>query len=57
VQHQIADGVGLFVRTPPHVFVTERVQTGSNLPSVVVEQPFPNAVQKLGPEGSIHGAE
>jgi hypothetical protein len=57
VQHQIAGRIGLLMRTPPHVILTERVETRANLPGVLVEHPMPDHLQKLGIQGCVHGAQ
>ena len=53
MQHEIADGVGLRVGTPPQVVLVYRVETGANLPGKLVEHAVPDHLQKLSIEGCV----
>ena len=57
VQHEIADGIGLGVGTPPQVVFIQGIETGANLPGKLVEQPVPDHLQKLSIEGCVHEAQ
>ena len=57
MQHQIAGGIGPFIRTPPQIVLAQRVQTRTNLAWILVEHPLPDHLQKLGTEGCVHGSE
>ncbi len=57
VQHEIADGIGLRVGTPPQIVFVQGVETGANLPGKFVEQAVPDHLQKLSIEGCVHEAQ
>jgi hypothetical protein len=57
VQHQVPDRVRLVVGPPPDVLIVQHVKTRPDLARKVVQQPAADHLEKLGAEGSIHGAE
>ena len=54
VEHEVADGVGLFVRSPPNVVFAESLQASADLSRVVGEQPGGHKLQHISAKGVGH---